>query len=232
MAISHRIRCDSIGCPPNQADKNLALWRGQLASKLADGIQYAIGKLCEVVRLPVVSCAGREQRIESLLPLNIGLRTDMLAESCAEIAQWSDEPLGFRDWTGVKNRQHDDFFSVNFLGKKRQRRSLAQYRPDVELFRRRVYEFTILSKNLFCLAEGKHHQAGKNLRTDRKKLEFKLCHHAKIAAAATDCPKEIFVLGCARPYFLTVHRNHVDGDEVVDGHAILASQPAEASAQG
>src|SRR5689334_14715228 len=232
MAISHRIRCDSIGCPPNQADKNLALWRGQLASKLADGIQYAIGKLCEVVRLPVVSCAGREQRIESLLPLNIGLRTDMLAVSCAEIAQWSDEPLGFRHWTGVKNRQYHDFFSVNFLGKKRQRRGLAQYRPDVELFRRGLYEFTILSKNLFRLAEGKHHQAGKNLRTDRKKLEFKLCHHAKIAASATDCPEKIriFVLTCS--YLLAIGRNHVDGDEVVDGHAILASQPAKAAAQG
>src|SRR6476646_8857320 len=231
MAISHRIRCDSIGRTRNQADKNLALWRGQLASKLDNTIQRAVRELCEIVRLPIVSCAGREQRIESLLPLNIGLRTDMLAVSCAEIAQWSDEPLGFRDWTGVKNRQYHDLLAVNVFRKKRQRRGLAQHRPDVELVRRRVYELTVLSQNLVRLTEGKNHQAGKNLRTDRKKFEFKLRHHAEIAASATDRPKEISVLGCARPYFLTVHRSQVGGDEIVDGHAIRASKPAKAATE-
>src|ERR1044071_9212321 len=231
MAIGHRIRGDSIGRSGDEADKNLALWRRQLAGKLDDRIQRAVSELREIVRLPIVSCAGREQWIESLLPLNIGLRTQMLAVGLAEITQRSDESLGRRDRTGVKNRQYHDFLPVNAFRKEGQRRRLAQHHPDVELLRRRVYELTVLSQNLARLAERKNHQTGQYFRTDRKKLKFKLRHHAKIAASTADRPEEVSVLVCARPYFLTLRRDHIDGDEIVDRHAVFPGQPAKAATE-
>src|SRR5215471_15657370 len=55
-----------------------------------DAVRRAGGKLGEIMGLPVVSRAWRQQRVEGLLPLNVGLSADMLAESRAESTQRSD----------------------------------------------------------------------------------------------------------------------------------------------
>jgi hypothetical protein len=63
-------------------------------------------------------------------------------------------------------------------------------------------------------------------------LEFELGDDAKISAAAANRPEKIRIVSFTRSYFLTVGGDHVDGDEIVDGHAIFAGQPAESPAQG
>src|ERR687887_421903 len=117
------------------------------------------------MRLPVVSRARRQQRVKGLLPLNVGLSADMLAESWAESAQRSDQFLCLRDRAGVKDRQHDNFLAVNGFRKKGQWRRLAQHRPDIELLGCRIYKLTIPGEYLLRLIERKNDQTGNYLGT-------------------------------------------------------------------
>src|SRR4030095_4819810 len=155
----------------------------------------------------------------------------MLAVRLAESAHWSDEFLCFRHRARVKDRQHNDFLAVNVFRKKRQWRSLAQHDPDIEFLRGRFYELTILFKDLIRLAERKDDQAGKYFRTHGKKLEFKLSDNAKIPASPTKRPEQFWVVRFTRSYFPALGRDHVDRDEVVDRHPVLAREPAEAAAE-
>src|ERR1051325_9043364 len=148
----------------------------------------------------------------------------MLAVGFAESAQRSDKFLCFRHRAGVKDRHHNHFLAVNILRKKGQWRSLAQHDPDVEFLRRRIYELTILVKDFFCLAERKNDQAGKYFRTHGKKLELKLGDNAEISPAPANRPEQIRAVGFARSYFPTLGRDHVDGDEIVDRHAVFARE--------
>ena len=96
-------------------------------------------------------------------------------------------------------------------------------------------EFTnsrYLVQYLLCLVERKNDQAGDYFGTHGEKLEFELGDDAKISPAAANRPEKIriFVFTCS--YFLAFGGDQVDGDEIVDGHAVFASQPAEAAAQG
>src|SRR4030095_5872388 len=184
------------------------------------------------MRLPIVSRARRQQRVKGLLPLNVGLRADMLAVSLAESAQGSDKFLCVGDGAGGKNRQHNASLAMYVFRKKRQGGSLAQHNPHVQLFGRRIYKLSILGKYLLCLAERKNDQAGDDLRTDGEKLEFELGDDAEISPAAANRPEKIRVVGLACSYFLTLGGDHVDGDEIVDRHAVFARQPTEAAAQG
>src|SRR4029450_12828958 len=90
LTIGHCVSGDAVRRTGNQSDENLALRGGELPGELDNGIQRSVGKLREIMRLPIVSRARRQQRVKGLLPLNVGLRADMLAESCAESAQRSD----------------------------------------------------------------------------------------------------------------------------------------------
>ena len=119
VTIRHRSRRDTIGGAGNQPDENLALRGGQLPGVLDDGIQCAIGELRKIVGLPVVSGSRCEQRIKSLLPLDVRLWTDVLPDGITEGSQRRDQFLRVRYGTGVEDRQHDDFLAVDvFRGEK------------------------------------------------------------------------------------------------------------------
>ncbi len=145
-------------------------------------------------------------------------------------ARTDDECLPFRYGTAVEDRQHDHFFAVHVFRKKGQWRSLAQHGPDIELLGCRIYELTILGEYLSGLAERKNYQPRENFGPHRKELEFELGDHAKVSTAASKCPEKIRVFFFTRAYFLAIGRDHIDGDKIVDGHAVFASQPAEAAA--
>jgi hypothetical protein len=55
--------------------------------------------------------------------------------------------------------------------------------------------------------------------------------HAEVAAAASQRPEQVWVLVLGRPQQLAVCRHHVDGEQVVDREAVLAHQPADATAE-
>jgi hypothetical protein len=56
--------------------------------------------------------------------------------------------------------------------------------------------------------------------------------HAEVAAAASQRPEQVGVLVLGRPQQLATGRHDVGGEEIVDGEAVLAHQPADATAEG
>jgi hypothetical protein len=55
------------------------MWRGEFARVLDDGIDRAFAQREEIVRLPVIAGTACEERVESLLPCDIRLDTEVLA---------------------------------------------------------------------------------------------------------------------------------------------------------
>ena len=55
--------------------------------------------------------------------------------------------------------------------------------------------------------------------------------HAEVAAAAPQRPEQVGVLVLGRPQQFAVGRHDIDGEEVVDREAVLAHQPADATAE-
>jgi hypothetical protein len=98
-------------------------------------------------------------------------------------------------------------------------------------FRCGFYKFAILCQHLLCLIERENYQPGQDFRTDPMKREFELGDNRKVTSAASNCPKQVgvFVLAGSDPP--AVGGDHVDRDQIVDGHAIFACQPTESAAQ-
>ncbi len=68
VRIGHSLGRHAIGSAGDMTDEDLALRRGQFAGVLDDRIDGAVAELGEIMRFPIISGAGSEQRIESLLP--------------------------------------------------------------------------------------------------------------------------------------------------------------------
>src|SRR5262249_10512737 len=67
---------------------------------------------------------------------------------------------------------------------------------------------------------------------DGVEAELERGDHAEVAAAASQRPEQIGVRILGRPQQLAGGRHDVDGEEVVYREAVLAHQPADATAEG
>jgi hypothetical protein len=63
-------------------------------------------------------------------------------------------------------------------------------------------------------------------------LIFEGCDDSEIAASTAQAPEEVRVLRGAGGQEATVGRDHIGRDEIVDGQAVLAGEPAEAAPEG
>ena len=99
VRVGHSVRRDAIGSAGDMTDEDLALRRGQFAGVLDDRIDGAVAELGEIMRFPIISGAGSEQRIESLLPFCVGLGPDMLAVGISERTKLVNQPPAFRSRT-------------------------------------------------------------------------------------------------------------------------------------
>src|SRR5690242_12659972 len=68
-------------------------------------------------------------------------------------------------------------------------------------------------------------------RADRMESKGEGRRNAEVAATPTHGPEEIWVVALARYPPLAVGRNQFDCQKVVDGHAVLAAQPAVAATE-
>ena len=73
-----------------------------------------------------------------------------------------------------------------------------------------------------ALAIGNVTDPGDHLALHRVQAELEIRHHAEVAAAAAHAPEQLRILFGAGVPQLPVRGDHVDGLEVVDGHAELA----------
>ena len=73
--------------------------------------------------------------------------------------------------------------------------------------------------------------AAEDDRADRMQPELERRHHAEVAAAAAQCPKEVRVLAGARRADVSVGVHELGGDEVVARETVCAGEPAESAAE-
>ncbi|MNT64995.1 hypothetical protein D3C72_2029430 [compost metagenome] len=114
----------------------------------------------------------------------------------------------------------------------RQRRRQPHHGPYRHCFGHGLQRLAILHQRLSALFQRQHHQSPVDLRPDGMKLEFEHGDHAKIPAPAPDGPEQVFVVLLAGVQELAVRGDDIRRQQVVDGQAIPAAEPAEAAAQG
>ena len=131
----------------------------------------------------------------------------------------------------MKDGKHESGLAVHVRGQKRQRRRMAHHDPHAELVRRALDEVAVLPQDLFCLAHREHDQARRHFRADRVQSELELGHDAEIAAAAAQRPEEVRVLRLRSRAEFRRQRSRLRREQIVDGHSVLARQPAEAAAE-
>ena len=67
---------------------------------------------------------------------------------------------------------------------------------------------------------------------DRMQAVFERRDNTEIAAAAAQRPEQIRIVGRAGRAELAIGGDHLGGDQVVHGRAVLAHQPAQTAAEG
>ena len=117
------------------------------------------------------------------------------------------------------------------VGEERQGRRLAQDHPHGEFVRRLRNKFAVLLQHRLRLGDRVDDQAAQHVGADRVEPELEAGDDAEVAAAASERPEEVGVLGCAGANHLAGRGHDLGGLEVVNGHAVLAAEPAEAAAE-
>ena len=231
VRVGGRVRGDSGRRGPDRAKEDLALRRRQGPDVLDQGVEQAVGERREVVRLPVVACAGRQQRVERLLPRRVRLHADVLAQHRAERPQRIDQRLALRRLAGVADCEREDLRVLYRFRQEGQRWCLARDYPHGELVGCRLHEVAVLLQHRLRLIDSEDDEATQQVWTHRMEAELEPRHHAEVPAPATKRPEEVGVLRRACPDDLSVRCDHLRGFEVVDRHAVLAAQPPEAPAE-
>ena len=172
---------------------------GSARAALTHRVDRAVREVGEVVALPVVARARRQQRIERRLPADERVRRDDVGDRLAERAQRARRLLALRHVARVAGGEDEDLLAVPFGGQERQRRRLAHHRPGRQLVRRLVGETAELGQERLRLVERMHDEPGQDLRPERVQPELERGDDAEIAAAAAQRPEEIRVLASRSP---------------------------------
>ena len=185
------------------------------------------------MRLPVVARAWREQRIEGLLPRRVRRRPDVLAETRTEAAQPLDVPFALRQIAVMEDREHDDLAAVHVGRQERQRRRLAQHHPGVErppARWRRTRDTARESPG--SASNGKTSKPGQHLRSRRGAARIRTAVTTpKLPPPPRIAQNRFGIVVGAGASRCAVGGDDVGRHEIVDGHAVLARQPAEAAAE-
>ena len=187
--VGHRIRRDAGRLATHRADKDLTLRGRQLAGIFDDGVDRAVAKSREVMRLPIVPRAPRQERIEGLLPGGVRLDADLLAVRRAESAQRLDQFLALSGVARIAQGERDDLFSVDLLRQERQWGCLPGYHPDVEIVRHRLGETGKLCEHRLRLVEREDDEPAQHVRPDGMELELEAGDDTEVPAATTQPPE-------------------------------------------
>ena len=156
----------------------------------------------------------------------------MFADQRAEAAQPGQGVLHGVERLRRKYRQRQDLLAVPVGRQERQWRRLAQHRPHRHIIGQRRHQRAVLRQHLPGLGQRKHHQAGGHFGADRVQGEFEGGDDAEIAATPADRPEQVGIVVGIDMQAGAVGGDEVGREQVVDGHAVQAAEPAEAAAQG
>ena len=143
-----------------------------------------------------------------------------------------EHSLTFLDRTGVAGTDHHDRAPVQILGDARQRRRGAEPHDRAELVGSVADEVAVAAEDLHGVGRVPDDGPGQNGGADGVEAELERGDHAEVAAAASQRPEQVGELVLGHPQQLAVGRYDVNGEDVVDREAVLAHQPADATAEG
>ena len=92
-------------------------------------------------------------------------------------------------------------------------------------------ELAIEAQHLRGIVERVEDRPGEHDRPDRVQAVLERRDDAEVPAGAAHAPEQIGVDALARGHELAVGRDEIDGEQVVDGRAVLAHQPADPAAE-
>ena len=156
----------------------------------------------------------------------------MLAVRGTEPAQRLDQLFARSGVAHIAHGERDDLFPVDVLGQEGQRGRLPSDHPDVEVVRHRLGEAGELREHGLRLVEREDDEPAQHVWPDRMELELEAGDNTKIPTATPQPPEEVIVFRFAGVHLSAVRRDDIRGEPVVDGHAVLPAEPAEAAAEG
>ena len=164
---------------------------GSFPAVLDQRVDQPIVYAREVVRLPVVACARREERIERLLPAGVGMRPHDVGDRLAEATQRLERALAGGHVAGVEHGQDDDLRAVHGDWQEGKWRRFPDHDPGHDVVGGLRGELAIVMQHAARLGERMHDQPRQHLRADRMELELEAGDDAEVAAAAANRPEEI-----------------------------------------
>lgn len=128
--------------------------------------------------------------------------------------------------SGLRIADVEHGYAENGLATQLQRDEFLGRRDDHgtaggQLIGRAVGPVAPLSQDIRGPVDREYGQPGEHDRAERVQLELELRHDAEVAAAAADTPEQVGVLPLAGLHHAAVGQDHLGGDEVVAGQAIL-----------
>ncbi|MNU57058.1 hypothetical protein D3C71_461680 [compost metagenome] len=215
----------------DMAEEDFALGRRHALHRRDDGVDQAVLQRFEVVRLPVVARTRRQQGIEGLLPGRVGHGAQMFAVGLAQPAHHLYGLRPLVQVARVADGEGQDGLAMHGFRQERQRRRQPHHGPYRHCFGHGLQRLAILHQRLSALFQRQHHQSPVDLRPDGMKLKFEHGDHAEIAAAASDCPEQVFVVLRAGVQQFSIRGDDIRRQQVVDAQAEPAAEPAEPAPQ-
>lgn len=166
----------------------------------------AVSERGEVMRLPIVACAGCQQRIEGLLPGGKRLHSDVGSMRRTELPERRDRALPRRRISGVGEGKRHHLPAVDRLRQEGEWRRLSQHDPCRQLVRCACREFAIELEHLPSLGDRVDDEAREQIGSDRLRLEGEAGGDREVAAPAAQAPEEIRVLTVAGRHDLACAR--------------------------
>ena len=173
----------------------------------------------------------RHHRVEHRLQRQVGLGLEQVDDRPAELLQRPDDLGPVLGRPGVAGAHHDYRLAMHVLGQE------WEWRRGLELEDRRQLigsdrgELTIEAQNLRGVFERVEDRPREHRRPHAVQAVFERGDDAEVPAAAAHTPEQIGVDTLARGHELAVGRDEIDREQVVDGGAVLAHQPADAPAE-
>jgi len=196
-------------------------------SRCVDG---RVGQFGDVVALPVAADALREDRVERAVEPRVWHRGNHLADARSELAERGHRRVARLDRPSEVHHRDGEGVTMTVFGHERQRRrDLERGEPAVRP-RGVLDPFPPEAEQVARMVEFVKEQPDGH-GVDRVQLELERRRDAEIAAAASDRPEQVVVLGLAGPHRPAIGGDHVGREQVVDGQPISAGQVADAAAQ-
>src|SRR6516225_4041356 len=166
-------------------DENLTFRPRKFRHRVEENVDGFVRQIHEVMTLPVIAGAGRQQRVESLLPTDKWCRTNDVSNGLADRTQFGHRLLALFNIAAVAHRENEYFAPVPLRRQKRQGRSLTHDHPAGQLIRSRSGYSPVFLKHRCGVVEWMDYKSGQYLRTELVKPELECGDNAEVSATAT-----------------------------------------------